>query len=103
LIAAGGYLTAAFLTTRLTKYEIGPLQHEIKRASFTQGITEMREGFHFLRIHGDAARGILATAVHRGGLTALTLTALLLERNTFNDPNMPEQGLKSFGFALSFA
>ena len=103
LIAAGGYLIAALLTTRLNKYEIGPLQHEIKQASFTQGITEMREGFHFLRIHGDAARGILATAVHRGGLTALTLTALLLERNTFNDPNMPEQGLKNFGFALSFA
>jgi len=103
LIAAGGYLIAALLTTRLNKYEIGPLQHEIKQASFTQGITEMREGFHFLRIHGDAARGILATAVHRGGLTALTLTALLLERNTFNDPAMPEQGLKNFGFALSFA
>jgi len=63
----------------------------------------MREGFQFLRIHSDAARGILATAVHRGGLTALTLTALLLERNSFNDPNFPEQGLKGFGFALSFA
>ena len=103
LIAAGGYFAAALLTTRLAKYEIGPLQHEIKQASFTQGITEMREGFHFLSIHGDAARGIMATAVHRGGLTALTLTALLLERNTFNDPNMPEQGLRNFGFALSFA
>lgn len=63
----------------------------------------MREGFHFLGIHVDAARGIVATAIHRGGLTALTLTALLLERNTFNDPNSPEQGLQGFGFALSFA
>jgi hypothetical protein len=103
LIAAAGYFVAALLTTRLSKYEIGPQQHEIRQASFTQGITEMREGFHFLRIHGDAARGIVATAVHRGGLTALTLMALLLERNTFNNPNIPEQGLKSFGFALSFA
>jgi hypothetical protein len=103
LIAASGYFAAALLTTRLSRYEIGPLQREIKQASFTQGITEMREGFHFLSIHGDAARGILATAVHRGGLTALTLTALLLERNTFNDPNMPEQGLRNFGIALSFA
>jgi hypothetical protein len=103
LIAAGGYFAAAILSTRLSKYEIGPMQHEIKQASFSQGITEMREGFHFLSIHGDAARGILATAVHRGGLTALTLTALLLERNTFNDPNLPEQGLKGFGYALSFA
>ena len=103
LIASGGYFASALLSSRLKKYEIGPMQHEIKAASFTQGLTEMREGFHFLRIHSDAARGILATAVHRGGLTALTLTALLLERNTFNDPNLPEQGLKSFGFALSFA
>ncbi|MBU6314050.1 MAG: MFS transporter [Actinomycetales bacterium] len=103
LIASGGYFVAALLTGRLNTFEIGPLEHEIKQASFMQGMTEMREGFQFLRIHSDAARGILATAVHRGGLTALTLTALLLERNTFNDPNFPEQGLKGFGFALSFA
>lgn len=103
LIASGGYFAAALLSTRLKKFEIGPMQHEIKAASLTQGLIEMREGFHFLRIHSDAARGIFATAVHRGGLTALTLTALLLERNTFNDPNFPEQGLKNFGFALSFA
>jgi len=63
----------------------------------------MREGISFLATHSDAARGILATAVHRGGLTALTLTALLLARNTFNDPSSPEEGLKDFGFALSFA
>jgi hypothetical protein len=41
----------------------------------------MREGLEFLRRHVDAGRGIVATAIHRGGLTALTLTALLLERN----------------------
>jgi len=103
LMASAGYFTAALLSGRLNKYEIGPLEHEKKQASFMQGITEMREGFQFLRVHSDAARGILATAVHRGGLTALTLTALLLERNSFNDPNFPEDGLKGFGFALSFA
>jgi MFS family permease len=91
------------LTSRLGKFEIGPLEHEKEQASFMQGITEMREGFKFLRVNSDAARAILATAVHRGGLTALTLTALLLERNSFNDPNFPEQGLRGFGFALSFA
>ena len=67
------------------------------------GIRDMREGVGFLQEHIDAARGIAATAIHRGGLTALTLTALLLERNTFNDPNKPEEGLAGFGFALSFA
>ena len=63
----------------------------------------MREGFAFLRTHQDAIRGILATAVQRGGITALTLTALLLERNTFNSPDNPEAGLKGFGIVLTIA
>jgi hypothetical protein len=103
LIAAGGYLTAALLAGRLNKYEIGPLAHEKAAASFRQGFTDMREGIDFLRKNIDTARGITATAVHRGGLTALTLTALLLERNTFNDPSRPEDGLQGFGIALTIA
>ena len=103
LLAAGGYFAAALLTGRLSKYEIGPQKHEKVAASFSQGFVDMREGLEFLRRHVDAGRGIVATAVHRGGLTALTLTALLLERNTFNDPNKPEDGLQGFGVALSVA
>ena len=103
LLAAGGYLTAALLSGRLNKYEIGPLAHEKAAASFRQGFTDMREGIDFLRKNIDTARGIIATAVHRGGLTALTLTALLLERNTFNDPAQPEDGLQGFGIALTIA
>jgi MFS family permease len=103
LIAAGGYLTAALLSGRLSKYEIGPLEHEMAAASFSQGFIDMREGIQFLRKHIDTGRGIVATAVHRGGLTALTLTALLLERNTFNDPSKPEDGLQGFGIALTIA
>jgi len=103
LLASGGYLIAALLSGRLTKYEIGPLEHEKAAASFRQGFTDMREGIDFLRKNIDTARGIVATAVHRGGLTALTLTALLLERNTFNDPASPEDGLQGFGIALTIA
>jgi hypothetical protein len=103
LMAAGGYFTAALLSGRLSKYEIGPLEHEKAAASFSQGFIDMREGIQFLRKHIDAGRGIVATAVHRGGLTALTLTALLLERNTFNDPSRPEDGLQGFGIALTIA
>ena len=103
LLASAGYFTAAILTGRLTKYEIGPQKHEKAAASFTQGFIDMKEGITFLRTHIDAGRGIIATAVHRGGLTALTLTALLLERNTFNDPNTPEDGLQGFGIALTIA
>jgi MFS family permease len=103
LLASGGYFIAALLSGRLTKYEIGPLEHEKAAASFRQGFTDMREGIDFLRKNIDTARGIVATAVHRGGLTALTLTALLLERNTFNDPARPEDGLQGFGIALTIA
>jgi MFS family permease len=103
LLASTGYFIAALLTSRLEKFEIGPGTHERHSASFSQGFIEMREGIAFLRTHVDAARGIVATAVHRGGLTALTLTALLLERNTFNDPNEPEKGLAGFGIALTIA
>ena len=101
--AAGGYLSAALLTLRVGKKEIGPLPHEVKEASFKEGINEMREGFAFLRTHSDAIRGIIATAVQRGGITALTLTALLLERNTFNSPSNPEAGLAGFGIVLTIA
>ena len=103
LLASAGYFTAALLTGRLTKYEIGPQKHEKAAASFAQGFIDMKEGIAFLRTHIDACRGIIATAVHRGGLTALTLTALLLERNTFNDPSSPEDGLQGFGIALTIA
>ena len=103
LFAAFGYLVAAVFASRLGKSEIGPRPHEIVKGSFTQGLVEMREGFEFLREHADAARGIAATAVHRGGLTALTLTALLLERNTFNDPADSEAGLAGLSLTLSIA
>jgi len=103
LFAAAGYLTAALFASFLKKKEIGPLDHEIKNASFAQGIIEMREGVNFLRQHIDAARGITAVALHRGGITALTLIALLLERNTFNDPADSEAGLAGLSFTLSIA
>jgi MFS family permease len=103
LFASGGYLTASLLALRLGRKEIGPLPHEVKEASFKEGLIEMREGFAFLRTHQDAIRGILATAVQRGGITALTLTALLLQRNTFNSPDNPDAGLRGFGIVLTIA
>jgi predicted MFS family arabinose efflux permease len=41
--------------------------------------------------------------MQRGGITALTLMALLLERNSFNDPANPDAGLAGFGRALAIA
>lgn len=101
--ASGGYLFAALMTSLLAKMEIGPRPHEIVKGSFTQGLREMRDGFRFLEQHADAARGIIAVAAHRGGLTALTLTALLLERNTFNDSDDSAAGLAGLSITLSIA
>ena len=103
LAASCGYLIAATFASMMKKSEIGPLPHQIKKASLLEGFVEVREGFAFLASHQDAARGIFATAIHRGGITALTLTAMLLERNTFNDPNDAEAGLAGLSIALSFA
>jgi hypothetical protein len=103
LIGAIGYLVTALLAALLKRDEIGPLAHEIVEGGFKQGLQEMRDGFKFLKEHADAARGIAATAIHRGGLTALTLTALLLERNTFHNPANSEAGLAGLSFALSVA
>jgi len=103
LVAAFGYLIAALLAALLKKDEIGPLSHEIAEGGFFQGIREMRDGFNFLRIHQDAARGIAATAIHRGGITALTLATLLLERNTFHSPADSEAGLTGVSIALTIA
>jgi MFS family permease len=103
LIGAGSvcYLLAAALASRLKKSSIGPYEHETSPES--RGWGEMIEGFKILRNHGDALRGIFATAIQRSGLTALTLMALLVERNTFNAPGNPTAGLRSFGFALAVA
>ena len=103
LAASFGYLTAALFAAMMTKMEIGPEPHQIRKASLLEGFVEVREGFKFLATHQDAARGIFATAIHRGGITALTLTAMLLERNTFHDPKNSDAGLAGLSIALSIA
>jgi len=101
LIAAVGFFIAALSTYRLKKFEIGPHEHEISNE--VRGYKEMLEGFHILREHKDALRGIITIGVQRGGITALTLMALLLERNLFNPSNNPDAGLAGFGVALAIA
>jgi len=101
IAASCGYAMASLMALRLRRLEIGPLEHERKPASLTQGFVEMREGWKFLGVHADAMRGLIANGLQRGGLTALTLVGLMLERNTFNDSAHPEDGLS--GLALAFA
>ncbi len=99
IIAAIGYLVSALICSRLGRTELGPREHE----TASEGWREMLEGLYILRQHEDAFRGILATAFQRGGLTALTLMGLLLERNFYHSPNNPDAGLRGFAFALAIA
>ncbi|CAB4900245.1 unannotated protein [freshwater metagenome] len=101
LLASASYLLAAVITQQLGKKDIGPHEHEV--TSDIRGLAEMFEGFSILRSHGDSLRGIVATAIQRGGVTALTLMGLLLERNTFHSPDNPDAGLRGFGYALAIA
>ena len=103
LISATSFLIAGLLALRLKKDQLGPLPHEFKKQSVFAAYQEMIDGFKFLRNIRDCFLGISATAVQRGGLTALTLMALLLNRNTFNDPLDPESGLAGFAFAITIA
>lgn len=103
LFASFGYLMTSALVLRLKRNEIGPLEHERPAGGFFQGLIEMREGFSFLRQHSDAARAIATTAIQRGGLTALVLLALLLERNTFHSPNDASAGLSGVAIALTIS
>ena len=101
ILAVLGFLSAALSCFRLTKKEIGPLPHEMPEKN--KGFKEILEGLRILRRHPDALRGIFAVGMQRSGITALTLMALLLERNTFNDPANPDAGLAGFGRALAIA
>ena len=101
LIAMLLYIASALFTRRLARRDIGPAEHEITPE--VRGWRELQEGLRILKNHPDALRGIFATAIQRGGLTALTLMGLLLERNSFNPPNNPDAGLAGFAKALTVA
>ena len=102
-ISAACFFIAGLLALRIKREELGPLPHEVKKQSVVAAYQEMVDGYKFLRTIKDCFLGISATAVQRGGLTALTLMALLLNRNTFNDPANPEAGLAGFAFAITIA
>ena len=103
ILSAAFFFIAGLLALRIKRDQLGPLPHEMKKQSIGAAYQEMVDGFKFLRTIRDCFLGITATAVQRGGLTALTLMALLLNRNTFNDPANPEAGLAGFAFAITVA
>ncbi len=94
---------SALLALLLTKNQIGPLAHEKNSGGVAGRFVEMKDAFIQLRKIRDVFLGIFATGVQRGGLTALTLMALILERNTFNPVDKPEAGFAGFALAIAVA
>jgi len=103
LVAGAIFFLTALLALLFRREELGPEHHEMKKASFFEGIDEMRDGFKRLQACRDAMLGIIATGVHRSGLTALTLMALILQRNSFNSSSEPSAGLAGFALAAVVA
>ncbi|CAB4602254.1 MAG: MFS transporter [Actinobacteria bacterium] len=105
LFGALGYFISALFSLRLRKDELGPTKGEISAANknWKDGFSQMREGFVYLKSNKDSGIGICAVAIQRGGLTALTLMALILERNAFHSPNNPDAGLSGFAKAITIA
>lgn len=105
LFGALGYFISALFSLRLRRDELGPTKGEISAANkdWKDGFSQMREGFVYLKSNKDSGIGICAVAVQRGGLTALTLMALILERNAFHSPSNPDAGLSGFARAITIA
>ncbi len=107
LVAGGGYLIAAALALRLGRYELGPILEEMRvahdRRLIVDGVLDVISGIEHLRSKADAALAMVAVSIQRAGLTALTVAALLMERNTFHSPQSPDAGLAGLTTVIAAA
>jgi hypothetical protein len=107
LVASAGYAIAALLALRLGRDSLGPLPEELNvahdRRIILDGLIDLRSGISYLRERLDASLAMVAVSIQRGGLTALTVVALLMERNSFHNPMLPDQGLAGLATVITAA
>jgi MFS family permease len=107
LVASAGYLIAALLALRLSRLSLGPMPDELNvakdRRIVLDGLIDLASGISYMRSRVDASLAMVAVSVQRGGLTALTVAALLMERNSFHSPSSPDQGLAGLATVISAA
>jgi MFS family permease len=102
--AAGCYLVAALLALRLAPGALGPAPHEIiddTRAALASVVSGLRDGLTELRRTRAALDAYVVIAAQRFGFGVATVTAVLLMRNTFNDPADPDAGLAGLATAVT--
>lgn len=82
------YFVAALSALLLRRDELGPDEHERVRARGASilllGWIDVRDGLRHLLRHVRAGQAIARIALVRGGMTALIVTTILLQRNAFN-------------------
>lgn len=107
LVASFGYLVAALLALRLSQNSLGPNPEELAVANdrrvIADGLIDLASGISYLRSRSDASLAMAAVSIQRGGLTALTVAALLMERNFFHDPKFPDRGLGGLATVITGA
>lgn len=107
LAASVGYLIAALLALRLTQNSLGPLPEELAvthdRRAILDALNDLNSGIAYLRSKGDATLAVVAVSIQRGGVTALTVAALLMERNFLHDPKFPDRGLAGLATVITGA
>ena len=105
LAASVGYVIAALLALRLTQNSLGPLPEElaVTHNRRLDALIDLKSGIEYLRSKGDATLAVVAVSIQRGGLTALTVAALLMERNFLHDPKFPDRGLAGLATVITGA
>lgn len=107
LTASVGYLIAALLALRLARDSLGPNPEELAvahdRRVIVDGLIDLGSGIRYLRSKTDSSLAMLAVSIQRGGLTALTVAALLMERNSFHNPIFPDRGLAGLATVITGA
>lgn len=107
LMASFGYLVAALLALRLGRDSLGPNSDELAvahdRRVIVDGLIDLGSGIRYLQRKTDSSLAMIAVSIQRGGLTALTVAALLMERNFFHDPKFPDRGLAGLATVITGA
>jgi len=97
-----GYVTASIIASRLGVRQLGP-DGTKPQDTFMGVLAGLVDGARVLRAHTLPARSIVVVASHRIVFGALTVGALLLVRNTFQDPTEADAALGDFAIITASA
>lgn len=102
ICAMAGFVAASFMSAKIGVNRLGPSGE--KPADTVKGVVlGLVDGLRELVRKPIAGRSIAVVGAQRAVLGALTVDALLLLRNTVNDPTQPDTALTQFAVLTGFA